>query len=110
MYGPVRKPWAIWWERAVTYLANLWRILSAFGPVFSSLLEARAVERKEYFISRIVKIFIGKSDMAGLKNIRSVAKTRNLQDKISGALYYENRHFLQALEGLDSVVDNLLER
>ena len=77
----------------MTYLANLWRILSAFGPVFSSLLEARAVERKEYFISRIVKIFIGKSDMAGLKNIRSVAKTRNLQDKISGALYYENAIF-----------------
>ena len=45
-----------------------------------------------------------------LKNIRSLAKKRNSQNGITGVLFYENHHFLQALEGYDSVLDDLLER
>jgi len=43
-----------------------------------------------------------------LRDIQGVSKIRNPAQGITGVLFYQNRHFLQALEGEDEAVQALI--
>ena len=45
-----------------------------------------------------------------LGDIRTVSKQKNRDDEITGVLFYENGHFLQAIEGPAENIEALVER
>lgn len=45
-----------------------------------------------------------------LAGIRRISKERNDENQITGILFYENGTFLQAVEGPEQSIDNLMDR